>query len=138
MKIDKKFIDKCFHNFTEDKEEFYYKVSLVKNIVKGKVYALIVASPEQGTIINERFYKMIDYVGKLNDVDIESVVVKQVGGEDTTVFSLTKADCKELGIPYEPKLQLFPLQMKWRIPYKKVMKMHKLVSEMKIDKDKKE
>ena len=51
-------------------------------------------------------------VGELDDIDgisINSYIVKQIDGDTShSVFSLTKNDCKHLGINYESGLQLIP------------------------------
>lgn len=56
--------------------------------------------------------------GILKDVGgicVDSAIMKQVSGNDSTIFSLTKVDCKYLGIDFEDKLQLFPLSLNWKL-----------------------
>lgn len=60
--------------------------------------------------------KRYKYVGSINEVDgirLNSVIMKQIGGEPTTIFSLTKSDCKSFGIEFESGLQLFPNNLNW-------------------------
>lgn len=83
--------------------------------IVGSDYALFnkkIDGFEQG----ERIYKCFGYVNRLNGIDIDSVVMKQVGGEDSTIFSLTRDDCEMLKINYEQGLCLFPSNMNWELP----------------------
>ena len=80
---------------------------------RGDKYALVLQGEEDFQNI-ERTYAVIGKIDKLNNIEIDAVIVKQIGGDNTTIFSLTKADCKELGIKYVPGLQLFPANMDWK------------------------
>ena len=79
----------------------------------GDKYALVLQGEEDFQYI-ERIYTVVGKISKLNNIVIDAVIVKQIGGDNTTKFSLTKADCRELGIKYEPGLQLFPSNMDWK------------------------
>lgn len=59
-------------------------------------------------------YELVAIVDKFYDVDIDSVVVKQVDGDKGTVFTLSKNDCNFLGIDYEKGLQMFPISLNWK------------------------
>lgn len=61
-------------------------------------------------------FKIISYIEKIGEIPIDSYIMKQVEGPVSTVFSLTKYDCKELGIQYERGLQLFPKNLNWINP----------------------
>lgn len=100
---------------------------------RGDKYALVLQGEEDFQNI-ERTYAVIGKIEKLNDIEIDAVIVKQIGGNDTTIFSLTKADCKELGIRYVPGLQLFPANMNWK-QLKTNYKKHSIGSEKKQDKN---
>lgn len=80
---------------------------------RGDKYALVLQGEEDFQNI-ERTYVVVGKIDKLNNIEIDAVIVKQIGGDNTTIFSLTKADCKELGIKYVPGLQLFPANMDWK------------------------
>ena len=80
---------------------------------RGDKYALVLQGEEDFQNI-ERTYVVVGKIDKLNNIEIDAVIVKQIGGDNTTIFSLTKADCKELGIKYVPGLQLFPSNMDWK------------------------
>ena len=60
-----------------------------------------------------RVYICKGVVDEVSGIQINSVVMKQDGDNDDTIFSLTKLDCKLLGIPYEKNLQLFPKNLEW-------------------------
>lgn len=61
-------------------------------------------------------FKVISYIEKVGEIPIDSYIMKQVEGPVSTIFSLTKYDCKELGIQYEKGLQLFPKNLNWINP----------------------
>lgn len=100
---------------------------------RGDKYALVLQGEEDFQNI-ERTYAVVGKIDKLNNIEIDAVIVKQIGGNDTTIFSLTKADCKELGIKYAPGLQLFPSNMNWK-QLKTNYKKHSIGSEKKQDKN---
>lgn len=58
-------------------------------------------------------YLLVGYIKKFGDVDVNALVMKQVGGEVGTTYSLSKNDCSLLGIEYTEGLQLFPMDMKF-------------------------
>ena len=61
----------------------------------------------------QKKYEVIKSVDSFSDVLIDSYVVKQIEGERSTIFSLTKQDCASLGIEFQPSLQLLPKTMNW-------------------------
>lgn len=58
-------------------------------------------------------FKVISYIESIGKIPIDSYVLKQIDGPVSTIFSLTKYDCKELGIQYERGLLLFPKNLNW-------------------------
>lgn len=60
-----------------------------------------------------KVYEIKGVLGTVNDICLNSVVVKQLSGEKSTIFSLTKTDCQTLGIPFERELQIFPQNLNW-------------------------
>lgn len=67
-----------------------------------------------GFDMSEREYEVVADVEDVNDIILDSIVVKQVSGETSSaIFSLTRTDCQMLGISYEPQLQLFPKSLSW-------------------------
>lgn len=58
-------------------------------------------------------YKLVGVVKMVNDVELNSLVMKQIEGEQSMIFSLSKNDCKMLNIEFEHGLQLFPMNLGW-------------------------
>lgn len=59
-------------------------------------------------------YEVVKKIDSVSGVDLSGVVVKQISGEEDTVFSLTKTDCQTLDIEFQPKLLFFPQNMDWK------------------------
>ena len=94
----------------------YLKKRLNKPLLnRGNLIALVDGCCEDFEN-TERVYEIVDKVNEVYSIQINGLIVKQVSGEKSMIFSLTNDDCKELGIEYEPCLQLFPINMKWCIP----------------------
>lgn len=83
------------------------------SLTVGKKYTLVLEGEENFQNI-ERTYIIVKKIEELNNVKMDAVVVKQIDGVETTIFSLTKNDCKVLGIKYIPGLQMFPSNMDWK------------------------
>lgn len=64
-------------------------------------------------IMPERIYRVIKILKSVYDVPLNAVIVKQVYGPVSTTWSLTRTDCKRLGINYAKGLQIFPINMPW-------------------------
>ena len=81
--------------------------------IEGENYSL------QGTAcdgfeMDVKVYKLIKVVDEFNGTKIDSVIVKQVAGEEDIKFTLSKNDCVCHNIPYEKGLQLFPKSLPWK------------------------
>lgn len=79
---------------------------------KGSLYTLKGKSCD-GFEMTEKTYLIVDYINEFHGVTIDSFIVKQVDGPRGVIFTLSKNDCKELGIEFEEGLQLLPRTMKW-------------------------
>ena len=67
-------------------------------------------------------YEHIKTINSVDGVNMDSVVMKQIDGDKSTIFSLTKADCQKLNIPFSQGLQIFPKNMGWnRVNDKKLV-----------------
>lgn len=81
-------------------------------IVEGELYSL--QSPSfDGVEMEKKVYKILGIIGKYHGVDINSVIVKQVSGAESTIFEINRLMAKELGIQYEPKIFLLPYNLNW-------------------------
>lgn len=59
-------------------------------------------------------YELVGLVSSVNDINLDSVIMKQVSGNVGTIFSLTKNDCRLLNIDFQQGLQLFPKNLDWK------------------------
>lgn len=87
-----------------------------RNLVVGQIYSLKGVNCD-GFEMKEKEYKVIAFVDSLHGISIDSVIMKQVGGdEDGLKFTLTKADCVNLNIEFQNGLELFPINLGWTKP----------------------
>lgn len=85
----------------------------VEKFKKGDVFAL------QGVECDDflmpiKEYEVIKRVDEIFGVQLDGLVVKQISGDVSTIFSLTKTDCQTLGVEFQPRLLFFPLNMNWK------------------------
>lgn len=83
----------------------------------GGLYALS-NEPCEGFEETEKIYRLVKVIDVFNDIALDCYVMKRVDDENSTIFSLTKEDCKLLGIDYEPRLQLLSKYLDWKLPRK--------------------
>jgi hypothetical protein len=81
--------------------------------IVGEKYALKGTSCE-GFEMPEKVYELVAVHDEFEGVNINSLIVKQVSGDQDKIFTLSKNDCEHIGIKYENGLQLFPKHLKWR------------------------
>lgn len=86
--------------------------NVVPMFVVGEKYALSSVSCD-GFPTKEKVYELVGIIDKFGGVTVNSVIVKQVSGEQGLIFTLSKNDCDKLGIEYENGLQLFPKDLSW-------------------------
>jgi hypothetical protein len=80
--------------------------------VLGDTYKLSGAGCEDFTMpIKE--YQLVAILDNANGIILDAVVMKQISGERSTIFSLTKLDCQNLGIEFQRGLQIFPKNLNW-------------------------
>lgn len=68
-----------------------------------------------GFEMKEKIYELVGVIDEYQGTQIDSVIVKQVGGEQGKIFTLSKNDCAYLNIEYEKGLQLFPKNLPWKL-----------------------
>jgi hypothetical protein len=96
----------------EDKTEEEPKEEDRRHFEIGANYTL--SSEENEDFDTEKsLYNVVATVGTIADIPVDAVVVKQLEGEEGKMFTLTKNDCKYLGIPFQERLMLFPKGMNW-------------------------
>lgn len=86
--------------------------TLKPTYIPGQVYS-IQGKNCDGFSVAKRFYKIIHVFKTLFDIPINSLVVRQIGGPQSTIWTLSRNDCDKLNIQYYPHLQLFPISMNW-------------------------
>ena len=101
----------------DESEKFFPK------FIEGENYSLKGVSCD-GFEMEEKIYKLIKVVDDFYGTNINSVIVKQISGEQGIIFTLSKNDCDYHGIEYEKGLQLFPKNLPWtrvkkQIPFDK-------------------
>lgn len=82
-------------------------------LVKGGRYRLV-SDECDGFTMEHKTYACRAIIDDFNGTSLDSVVMKQIDGTNSTIFSLTKADCNAMGIEFEEGLQLFPISMNWQ------------------------
>lgn len=80
--------------------------------IEGENYSLKGVSCD-GFEMEEKVYKLVKVVDDFYGTNINSVIVKQISGEQGIIFTLSKNDCDYHGIEYEKGLQLFPKNLPW-------------------------
>ena len=104
-----------FVKFIEAKQNTTYThdiKTLKQTYIPGQVYS-IQGKNCDGFSVAKRFYKIIHVFKTLFDVPINSLVVRQIAGPQSTIWTLSRNDCDKLNIQYYPHLQLFPISMNW-------------------------
>ena len=98
-----------------DNDRYYnYRVRKKNKLIRGAKYMLKGLECD-GFQMPARVYQVVALVNTVNDVVLDSVVMRQLKGfEDDTKYTLTKQECQVLHIKYEPGLQLFPAKMIWK------------------------
>ena len=84
------------------------------SLVKGSLYTLKGMECD-GFSMPVHTYEVKGVIGDFHGINVDSVIVKQVDEPSGPIYTLSKHDCAELGIPYESGLQLFPRGMPFEI-----------------------
>lgn len=112
MKLNDRYVSACFYDCLGKKKE--ETKSEEPFFIIGNEYSLTGKECDNFTMPT-RTYKLVGIVNELYGVKIDSVIMKQITGENhTLIFTLTKYDCKELGIQFEEGLQVFSKKLCWR------------------------
>lgn len=65
----------------------------------------------------EQKYKLYNLVGMVDEfagTKVDALIVKQIGGEEGNIYTISKNDCAFLGIEYQNGLQLFSKNLSWK------------------------
>lgn len=111
MKIESKYIKAYFSNALLDNQ--IQKKPKSSFFEKGKEYILKGVECDDFSMPSRK-YVLIDTIDSYEGINIDSVIMKQIDGPNSSmIFSLTKNDCKKIGIEFQPQLQLFPKSLEW-------------------------
>ena len=69
---------------------------MIPKFIEGEKYALRGVACD-GFKMEEKVYELVGMVDEFHGVKVDSVIVKQVGGEKGLIFTLSKNDCAQLG-----------------------------------------
>ena len=88
--------------------------SAMPKFIVGENYALG-GEKVDGFSQKHRLYNLVGMVDEFAGTKIDSLIVKQIGGEDSgNIYTISKSDCSFLGIEYQSGLQLFSKSLKWK------------------------
>lgn len=85
----------------------------VPTFIIGEKYSLKGVSCE-GFEMPEKVYELVAIHDEFDGININSLIVKQISGDQDKIFTLSKNDCDHIGIEYEKGLQLFPKHLNWQ------------------------
>jgi hypothetical protein len=103
-------IDRFFQTKTEFKHKAKEKVK--RKFVVGELISLKTKS-KCGSKEVIKGYKVIKFFYTINDIETNAVVVKQIYGPQSQIYTLNIHDCQKLHIKYEPGLQVFSMNLNW-------------------------
>ncbi|MBR6516926.1 MAG: hypothetical protein IKT40_08850 [Bacilli bacterium] len=68
-----------------------------------------------GFSMSSKLYELVGKCDQLYGIDVNAVIMKQLSGDKSSlIFSLTKDDCKSLGVNFERGLQVFSKNLSWK------------------------
>lgn len=90
------------------------KVQPKRNIDKFKLNSLYKLKKYDESIeMNEQVYQLVGLLYESEYITSDTIIMKLVDGPNNGIYSLTKYDCKMLGIEYSEGLQLFSPELQW-------------------------
>ena len=98
----------------EKSKELTITKPTVKKIKKFKVGEHYFIYPMNNRKIR-REYVVKKTVYKILDKEVNIVIMKQINGSQTTKFTLNKDDCQKLHIKYEDGLEVFSMELDWKL-----------------------
>lgn len=95
------------------KENKKVERKIKEKYIIGNIYSLSGAECDDFKMPSKE-YELIAIVSNVNEINLDSLVMKQISGNVGTIFSLTKNDCRLLNIEFQQGLQLFPKNLDWK------------------------
>ena len=87
--------------------------SMMPKFVIGENYALG-GEKVEGFEQKYKLYNLVGMVDEFAGAKVDSLIVKQIEGEQGNIYTISKSDCDFLGIEYQNGLQLFSKNLSWR------------------------
>lgn len=87
--------------------------SRMPKFVIGENYALG-GEKIEGFSQKYRLYNLVGMVDEFAGTKVDSLIVKQIGGDEGNIYTISKNDCAFLGIEYQSGLQLFSKNLAWK------------------------
>ena len=87
--------------------------SMMPKFIVGENYALGGESCD-GFKQKYKVYNLVGIVDEFAGANVDSLIVKQISGDQENIFTISKNDCAFLGIEYDNGLQLFSKNLSWK------------------------
>ena len=87
--------------------------SMMPKFVVGENYALG-GERVEGFEQKYKLYNLVGMVDEFAGTKVDALIVKQIGGEEGNIYTISKNDCAFLGIEYQNGLQLFSKGLSWK------------------------
>jgi len=87
--------------------------SMMPKFIIGENYALG-GEKVEGFEQKYKLYNLVGMVDEFAGAKVDSLIVKQIDGEQGNIYTISKSDCDFLGIEYQNGLQLFSKNLSWR------------------------
>lgn len=87
--------------------------SNLPKFVVGENYALG-GERVEGFETKYKLYNLVGMVDEFAGTKVDALIVKQIGGEEGNIYTISKNDCAFLGIEYQNGLQLFSKNLSWK------------------------
>lgn len=87
--------------------------SMMPKFIVGENYALG-GERVEGFAQKYKLYNLVGMVDEFAGTKVDALIVKQIGGEEGNIYTISKNDCAFLGIEYENGLQLFSKGLSWK------------------------
>mgnify|MGYP003298680730 CR=1 FL=1 len=80
--------------------------------VVGDIYSLSIKSRDNSKSIRKTF-ELKKFIYTINEEEVNILIMKQLSGPTSMMFTLNKEDCKKYHIKYEEGLQVFSMYSKF-------------------------
>ena len=94
-----------------------YAKSLTKNHKKINNGSLIMLKTKSydGSQEEIKVFKIISTIYTIKSQVVNVYILKQISGKQIKIFTLNKCDCEKLHIKFEEGLQIWPINLNWKV-----------------------